>query len=54
MYFHNIYGCDCHAVFEKSYKTALERDNGMNGDDAVTKSSENYVSLKMFEIFRSF
>ena len=45
--FHNFSGYDCHLVFEKLFNTATKKNNKINENDIIAKSSEIYVSVKI-------
>ena len=44
---HNIYGHDCHLIFEKIFSMATEKGNKTDGVDILAKSSENYRLVKL-------
>ena len=45
--FHNSSGYDCHLVFEELVNMATAKNNNINGNDIIAKSSENYISVKI-------
>ena len=47
IFFHNFFYYDCHMISEKLLNMATEKGIEIEGDDIVTKSSENCVSVKI-------
>ena len=45
--FHNFSGSDCHLIFEKLVNLATSKNNKINDNDIIAKSSENYISVKI-------
>ena len=44
--FHNFSGYDSHLIFEKLVNMATKKNNKINENDIIAKSSENYISVK--------
>ena len=45
--FHNFSGYDCHLIFEKLINMATEKNNKINENDIIAKSSEIYICVKI-------
>ena len=45
--FHNFSGDDCHLIFERLVNMATKKNNKVNENDIIAKSSENYISVKI-------
>ena len=45
--FHNFSGDDCHLIFERLVNMATKKNNKINENDIIAKSSENYISVKI-------